>query len=91
MACFGPTRPGRTGHPLAGQQLTVFIPEVLILPSPGNTGARGRGIVARLDTGHGHTVRLARFTRLRLAPVRSADDARSFSPRVLGQFPRPVW
>jgi hypothetical protein len=72
MACFGPTRPGRRGHPLAGQHLGVFIPEVVRLPSPGNTGARGRAIVARIDTGNGRTVFLARFNRLTLAPIRSA-------------------
>jgi hypothetical protein len=44
MACFGPTRPGRTGHPLAGQ--TVAAQQVFTQADPliGNTGDLGRAI-----------------------------------------------
>jgi hypothetical protein len=45
MACFGPIRPGQTGHPMAGQTLAVFRPEV-IRGQFGNTGADGTSIVA---------------------------------------------
>jgi hypothetical protein len=30
MACFGPLRPGQTGHPMAGQTAEVFRPEVIV-------------------------------------------------------------
>jgi len=30
MACVGPLRPGQTGHPLAGQTVEVFRPEVIV-------------------------------------------------------------
>ncbi len=29
MGCFGPIRPGQTGHPFAGQTVEVFRPEVV--------------------------------------------------------------
>jgi hypothetical protein len=74
MACFGPTRPGRIGHPLGAQHLGVFIPEVVRTAPLGDTGARGHAIIARLVTGTGSTVALARFTRLTLTPVRSATQ-----------------
>ena len=45
MACFGPIRPGQTGHPMAGQTVEVFRPEA-ILGHFGNTGARATSIVA---------------------------------------------
>jgi hypothetical protein len=45
MACFGPTRPGQTGHPFAGQTVSVFRPEV-IRGQFGNTGANGTEIDA---------------------------------------------
>jgi hypothetical protein len=45
MACFGPLRPGETGHPMAGQTVTVFRPEDL--PGTfGNTGPNGTEIGA---------------------------------------------
>lgn len=62
MACFGPTRPGQTGHPMAGQHLGIFIPEVLMNPHFGNTGARGRAITARIITAAGRPVQVAVFT-----------------------------
>lgn len=37
MACFGPIRPGQTGHPFAGQTVAVFQPEVIV----GNFGFTG--------------------------------------------------
>ena len=30
MACFGPLRPGQTGHPMGGQTVEVFRPEVIV-------------------------------------------------------------
>src|SRR5437764_715939 len=48
MACFGPDRPGRLGHPMAGQSVGVFIPEVLADPSFGRTGDPARAIVVSL-------------------------------------------
>jgi hypothetical protein len=45
MACFGPIRPGQTGHPMSGQTLTVFRPEA-IRGTFGNTGPRGHSIGA---------------------------------------------
>lgn len=44
MACFGPLRPGETGHPMAGQTLEVFRPEAIV-GSFGNTGPRAHQIV----------------------------------------------
>jgi hypothetical protein len=44
MACFGPVRPGETGHPMAGQTVEVFRPEAI--PGDfGNTGASATHIV----------------------------------------------
>jgi hypothetical protein len=45
MACGGPLKPGETGHPLAGQTVTVFQPEA-INGTFGNTGAYGHEIGA---------------------------------------------
>ncbi|MGD0083154.1 MAG: hypothetical protein ABSD78_08150 [Acidimicrobiales bacterium] len=45
MACFGPLKPGETGHPIAGQTVTVFQPEA-ITGDFGNTGAHGHEIGA---------------------------------------------
>jgi hypothetical protein len=45
MACFGPLRPGQTGHPLAGQTVEVFRPEAIV-GHFGNTGPNGTSIVA---------------------------------------------
>jgi len=45
MACFGPLKPGETGHPLAGQTVAVFQPED-INGTFGNTGAYGHEIGA---------------------------------------------
>jgi len=45
MACFGPVRPGETGHPMAGQTVEVFRPEAIV-GHFGYTGARGNRIVA---------------------------------------------
>jgi hypothetical protein len=74
MACFGPTRPGRTGHPMGHQKVGVFIPEVMISPSFGRTGATARAIgVSIVARGH----RVGPFTwfhRLGLTwPVRTAS------------------
>jgi hypothetical protein len=48
MACAGPEKPGSTGHPLAGQTLTVFLP-VDVAGAYGNTGANGDQIGAFFD------------------------------------------
>jgi len=63
MACFGPTRPGQTGHPMAGQHLGIFIPEVLMNPRFGDTGAHARTIVARIVTTAARPIQVAVFTR----------------------------
>jgi hypothetical protein len=49
MACFGPTRPGRTGHPLAGQ--TVAARQVVTTTGfkVGYTGDTGRGLRVAFD------------------------------------------
>jgi hypothetical protein len=76
MACFGPDRPGRTGHPMAGQTVGVFVPEVLTRPTFGRTGDPARSIVVWITTGRG-TVGppVARFRRLWLTrPVISASQ-----------------
>lgn len=46
MACFGPIRPGQRGHPMAGQTVEVFRPEVIVLNHSGFTGKRATSIVA---------------------------------------------
>src|SRR5438034_7188938 len=89
MACFGPDRPVvsrhlgrtskaalvRTGHPMAGQTLGVFVPEAMTDPSFGSTGARARAIVVSVATDRG-SVRVARIRRLaRTRPVPSATRA----------------
>jgi hypothetical protein len=45
MACFGPLRPGQTGHPMAGQSVEVFRPEVIVMHE-GFTGPNGHNISA---------------------------------------------
>ena len=45
MACFGPIRPGQTGHPFADQTVKVFRPEV-VRGHFGFTGPRGTSIGA---------------------------------------------
>jgi hypothetical protein len=47
MACFGPVRPGQTGHPVAGQTLTVT--RSLDVPG-GNTGSAGNEVQAIFTT-----------------------------------------
>ena len=80
MACFGPDRPGRLGHPMAGQSVGMFIPEVLTDPSFGRTGDPARAIVVSIATGSGHPVRVARIRHLQLTrPVISATR------------PLPIW
>ena len=43
MACFGPLRPGQTGHPMAGQTVEVFRPEVIVAHQ-GFTGPNAHSI-----------------------------------------------
>ena len=43
MACFGPLRPGQTGHPMAGQSVEAFRPEVIVTHE-GFTGPNGHSI-----------------------------------------------
>jgi len=45
MACFGPLRPGQTGHPMAGQTVEVFRPEVIVAHE-GFTGPNAHSISA---------------------------------------------
>jgi hypothetical protein len=45
MACFGPVRPGQTGHPMAGQSVGVGQPEAIV-GTFGNTGSKGTSIDA---------------------------------------------
>jgi hypothetical protein len=47
MGCFGPVRPGQTGHPFARQTLGVFRPEALRVD--GFTGTAARSIVAHFS------------------------------------------
>jgi hypothetical protein len=46
MACFGAVRPGQKGHPMAGQTVEVFRPEVIVLHHSGYTGKNATSIVA---------------------------------------------
>lgn len=46
MACFGPVRPGQKGHPMAGQTVEVFRPEVIVVHHSGYTGKNANRIVA---------------------------------------------
>jgi hypothetical protein len=46
MACFGAIRPGQRGHPMAGQTVEVFLPEVIVLHHSGFTGKHANRIVA---------------------------------------------
>jgi hypothetical protein len=45
MACFGPLRPGQTGHPMAGQTVEVFRTEVIVAHE-GFTGPNAHSISA---------------------------------------------
>ena len=45
MACFGPIKPGQTGHPFSGQTVEVFRPEVIV-GHFGYTGSSANSIVA---------------------------------------------
>ncbi|OLB78126.1 MAG: hypothetical protein AUI14_14240 [Actinobacteria bacterium 13_2_20CM_2_71_6] len=74
MACFGPEWPGRTGHPMAGQRVGVFIPEAMTQPTFGRTGDPARAIVVSIVTARGAVGPVARFRRLLLTrPVISAN------------------
>jgi len=46
MACFGPLRPGETGHPMAGQTVEVLRPVVIVVGHTGFTGPLGNRIMA---------------------------------------------
>ena len=45
MSCFGPLHPGQTGHPMAGQTVEVFRPEVIVTHQ-GFTGPNAHSISA---------------------------------------------
>lgn len=45
MACFGPWRPGQTGHPVGGQTVEVYRPEVIVAHQ-GFTGPNAHTISA---------------------------------------------
>ncbi len=64
MACFGPIRPAQTGHPMAGQQLSVS--RSLDVPG-GNTGSAGTRI--KVMIGGAHPVRAAIFTHYGTQPL----------------------
>jgi hypothetical protein len=73
MACFGPEWPGKTGHPMGGQTVGVFVPELLRDEHFGNTGRRGHAILAYFRLQPGGRVPAAVFTRLTLQrPVLTA-------------------
>ena len=73
MACFGPERPGRVGHPMSGQNVGIFVPEALRQPTFGQTGTRARAVVAWISVGGRLIGPVARFRRLELTrPVLSA-------------------
>ena len=103
MACFGPDRPVvsrhlgrtskaalvRTGHPMAGQTLGVFVPEAMTDPSFGRTGDPARAIVVSIATGSGHPVRVARIRHLQLTrPVISATRPLPIWPMLPCSCPR---
>jgi len=46
MACFGPVKPGQKGHPMAGQTVEVFRPEVILVHRSGYTGKSANRIFA---------------------------------------------
>ncbi len=73
MACFGPDRPGRTGHPVGKQTVGVFIPEVVQSRTFGTTGDPARAVAVSIVVG-GHRVGPFQwFHRLTLTrPVTSA-------------------
>jgi hypothetical protein len=72
MACYGPSRPGQVGHPMAGQTVGVFIPEAMTGPFLGRTGDPARMIVVSVVAGGGTPAHVARIRRLDLTrPVLS--------------------
>jgi hypothetical protein len=58
VACPGPT--GQNGHPLAGQTLGLMVP-VDPFPAAGNTGSRGRMVVAQFGTSTKPTVTFTHY------------------------------
>ena len=50
MACFGAVRPGQKGHPMGGQTVEVFRPEVIVVHHSGYTGKNATSIVAFFGT-----------------------------------------
>jgi hypothetical protein len=55
MACFGPTLPGQTGHPMKDQMLEIYSPPPPIVFGPpvkvGNTGAAATSVTALVIAG----------------------------------------
>jgi hypothetical protein len=81
MACFGPDRPGRTGHPMSGQTVGVFIPEVAMSATFGHTGDPARAIGVSLVVRGRH---VGPFTWLRrLTPTRPVVSATGALPTSL--------
>lgn len=64
MACFGPLRPGQRSHPMGGQTLGIFRPEVLRVQ--GYTGTKGRRIVAHFSD---DPSKIVTFTRYESKPL----------------------
>ena len=46
MACFGAIKPGQKGHPMGGQTVEVFRPEVIVVHHAGYTGKNVDHVVA---------------------------------------------
>jgi hypothetical protein len=82
MACFGPVRPGETGHPMAGQTVGVAQPEVIV-GTFGNTGAKGTSIEAVFGTPQ-------TTTSSSVATGRSSCPPRSCCP-ARGRARSPSW
>ena len=64
MACFGPIRPGQTGHPMANQPL-----EVIQGPYGGYTGSLGKSVVARFREDPSVAVQFTHYGVTQLIPT----------------------
>jgi hypothetical protein len=67
MGCFGAVRPGQSGHPMTGQTVEVFRPEVLQVP--GFTGDSADEIVAHFTEDPSVPIVLRRFGRRAAIPT----------------------
>ncbi|MFN2606429.1 MAG: hypothetical protein ABR511_00840 [Acidimicrobiales bacterium] len=85
MACFGPVRPGQTGHPMAGQTLSVS--RSLDVPG-GNTGSAGTRI--KVLIGDTHPVLAAVFTHYGTRPLPTSLTLPCSGTRVVRFVPVPT-